>query len=103
MTQPRAPRGVRTGPAESTLVSPDDPALAAYREAQIAEYEEYIAAQQILVGTAVAYNYGDPVPVSNVKAHGYDVDGLVLKLDRKSGEYKPVKSTKSTSDTGSGS
>lgn len=106
MTQPRAPRGVRsgsgpvrTGPAESELVGAEDPGLVAYREAQVAEYEEYIAAQQITTEDGVPiYNYGDPVPVSNVKAHGYDKDGAVLRLNRKTGQYEPIKST---SDGGS--
>lgn len=103
MTQPKAkgPRGVRTGPAESMLVTPDDPALTAYREAQIIEYSTYVAAYQITTDDGVPiYNYGDPVPVSNVERHGYDKDGSVLKLNPKTGEYEEIKSAKSTSDGG---
>lgn len=113
MTQPRAraPRGVRPGPAESNLVGRDDPDLLAYRDAQVAEYSQYIAAHQITTEDGVPiYNHGDAVPVSNVEAHGYDKDGSVLKYNPDTANYEEIKpdkpkaskstSAKSTSDGG---
>lgn len=46
-----------------------------YRQAQIAEYGEYVATKPIDIGTARAFNVGDPVPVSHVK------NGVVAKAD----------------------
>jgi hypothetical protein len=56
------------------------PAQAAHIDAQRAEYGTYRAAAPIYVGVALAYNPGDPVPVSNVLAHGYEAAGLVEKV-----------------------
>lgn len=39
--------------------------------AQRKEYGQYVAKEAIHVGNALAYNPGDPVPVSNVELHGY--------------------------------
>lgn len=106
MTQPRgrAPRGVRPGPAESTLVGRDDPDLIAYRDAQIAEYSKYIAAHQITTEDGVPiYNFGDPVPVSNVELHGYDKDGSVLEYNPDIGDYEEVKPKKPARRTSGGS
>lgn len=47
------------------------------------EYGQYVAADQIFHGNALAYNQGDPVPASNVKLHGYDEDGRVVKAGSK--------------------
>jgi hypothetical protein len=41
-------------------------------EAQRTEYGTYVANRPIDVNGVRAYNVGDPVPVSNVDAHGYD-------------------------------
>jgi hypothetical protein len=41
-------------------------------EAQRTEYGTYVANRPIDHNGVRAYNTGDPVPVSNVKAHGYD-------------------------------
>ena len=42
-------------------------------EAQRKEYSTYVANRPIATPDgALAYNTGDPVPVSNVEAHGYD-------------------------------
>lgn len=54
-----------------------------YREAQVAEWSQYVAAEPIFIGGARAFNAGDPVPASHVK------DGVVTK--------DQVKSTKSAS------
>lgn len=37
------------------------------RAAQQSEYGTYVAKEQITIGGAVAFNAGDPVPVSHVK------------------------------------
>lgn len=37
------------------------------RAAQEAEYGTYVAKEQIKIGGALAFNAGDPVPVSHVK------------------------------------
>lgn len=50
------------------------------RAEQAKEYGQYVAAQDIHVGYALAYRAGDPVPASNVNANGYLVDGLVAKV-----------------------
>lgn len=49
------------------------------RAAQYDEYSQWIATGPIYVGTALAYNEGDPVPASNVKALGYDKSGQVAR------------------------
>lgn len=69
-----------TEPAAAPEVPADVQAL---REAQIEEYGTYVANQQIYVGSALAYDVGHPVPVSNVKLHGYDKNGLVDKVVKK--------------------
>lgn len=46
--------------------------LAEQIEAQRKEYGTYVANRPIDVNGVRAYNTGDPVPVSNVEAHGYD-------------------------------
>lgn len=53
---------------------------------QTKEYSTYIATQDIYVGVALAYKTGDPVPVSNVEAHGYDKNGMVAKAGTKAAE-----------------
>lgn len=57
----------------------------ARRAEQIKEYETYVAATDIYVGVALAYNQGDPVPASNVARHMYDHAGLVVKRDSAAG------------------
>jgi hypothetical protein len=47
------------------------------------EYGTYVAKQDIYVGVALAYRSGDPVPVSNVQAHGYDKNDMVVKAGTK--------------------
>lgn len=53
---------------------------AAYVAAQVSEYGQWVAAEDIFVGTARAYRQGDPVPASNVALHNYDAHGLVQKV-----------------------
>ena len=55
----------------------------ALREAQAVEYGSYVATEAIYYAGALAYNIGDAVPASNVKAHGYDSLGVVAKTTTK--------------------
>lgn len=57
-----------------TPPTPDAPARQ-LAQAQTTEYSQWVAARDIYHGTALAYRKGDPVPASNVKAHGYDRTG----------------------------
>jgi hypothetical protein len=50
-----------------------------FAAAQAAEYAAFVAVETILVDGVRAYNVGDPVPASNVDAHGYLQAGLVRK------------------------
>lgn len=54
--------------------------------AQRKEYGQYVAKEQIYVGTALAYNPLDAVPASNVARHKYDEQGLVVKTGSKAHE-----------------
>ena len=58
--------------------TPDE--IATYKASQLHEYGMWVAAVDIFAGNALAYRKGDPVPTSNVEAHGYDKN----RLDRKS-------------------
>jgi hypothetical protein len=49
------------------------------------EYGDYVATEPIYVGNALAYNVGDPVPKSNVSAHGYDQTGQVARRSQRAG------------------
>lgn len=61
----------------------------AYKQNQEAEYQKWVATQDIYAGLALAYREGDPVPVSNVEAQGYDKNGLVRLANQP--EEKPAK------------
>lgn len=70
MAQQEARQGiVRVGEVPSEL---DE-----YKRAQLAEYTQWVASQDIYAGTALAFRKGDPVPASTVKAQGFDKNGLV--------------------------
>ena len=73
---------------------PEDAAMERRREQQT-EYGTYVANQAIYVGTALAYNPGDPVPASNVAALGYEKDGLVDKVSTSKSSSKSSSSAKS--------
>lgn len=68
-----------------TQPSPPAPDAAArdLMAAQTKEYNTYVATQDIYVGVALAYRAGDPVPVSNVEAHGYAQNNMVAKVGTK--------------------
>ena len=51
--------------------------------AQRKEYGLYVANQQIYVGTALAYNPGDAIPIENCERLGYFDDGLAVKVGTK--------------------
>lgn len=52
-------------------------------EANRKEYSQYVAAEPISFGTALAYNKGDAVPADNVRRHKYLDDGKVVKVGSK--------------------
>lgn len=54
--------------------------------AQEKEYGTYVATAVITFDGARAFNPGDPVPVSHVKAYRYDEAGLVAKRGTKAAE-----------------
>lgn len=65
--------------------SPTSPTSAAqYREQQGAEYGTYVAAVQIDIDGARAFNEGDPVPVSHVE-RGVVTADQVTKITTKTG------------------
>lgn len=71
------------------MTTPTPPPDAAARDmiaAQTKEYGTYVATQDIFVGFALAHRAGDPVPVSNVEAHGYDKNGMVAKTGTKAAD-----------------
>lgn len=47
---------------------------------------DFVATKTIRHGWATAYQPGDPVPEENVKAHGYDKQGLVAKAGTKAAD-----------------
>jgi hypothetical protein len=64
----------------------DESALAALaeqrRQEQAREYGQYVAAQDIYHGGALAYTKGAAVPASNVAQYAYDQNGLVEPVER---------------------
>lgn len=58
--------------AAAAATTPLSAELADQIASQVAEYGTYVANRPIDANGVRAYNTGDPVPVSNVKAHGYD-------------------------------
>ena len=66
------------------MTTPDPLAAGqALRDAQAVEYGAWVATEQIYVGGALAYNVGDAVPTSNVKAYGYDKLNVAVKSTSK--------------------
>ena len=70
-------------PQVAEAVSPISAELADHIAAQRKEYGLYVANQQIHVGTALAYNPGDAVPISNAERLGYVEAGVVVKVGTK--------------------
>lgn len=56
--------------------------LQAYRAERDAEWGQWVAADQIWHDGALAYDAGQPVPVSNVQRHRYDMSGQVRRVER---------------------
>lgn len=54
-----------------------DVEVAELHAAQVREWSKWEARDEIHVGTARAFNPGDPVPQSNVDTHGYAAAGKV--------------------------
>lgn len=57
--------------------------LSDHIEAQRREYGQYVAAQPIHFGTALAYNPGDQIPASNVERWKYLETGQAVKVGSK--------------------
>lgn len=57
-----------------------------FAAAQESEYGTYVAVRDINHGGARAYSAGSPVPVSNVKRHDYEAQGLVAKTSSKAAQ-----------------
>lgn len=55
-------------------------ALRDLRAEKLEEYGQFVATQQINVGTALAFDVGHPVPVSNVERFGYEAQGVVKRV-----------------------
>jgi len=49
------------------------------------EYGDWVAAEPILYNGALAYNTGDPIPASNVTAHGYDQTRQAVRRSTRAG------------------
>lgn len=80
-----------TKPAEPVVaeqVSPITAELADQIALQKREYGMYVAATQIHVGTALAYNPGDAIPIDNCERLGYMEQGLAVKVGTK--EHKEL-------------
>jgi hypothetical protein len=54
------------------MTTPVDPfaEMEARRAEQLAEYGTYVAAEQVWVGSTLAYDVGHPIPASNVESDG---------------------------------
>lgn len=63
--------------------------LSDHIEAQRREYGQYVAAGPIYMGTALAYNPGDAIPVSNVERWKYLESGQAIKVGSK--EHKALR------------
>ena len=72
-----------TEPTVAEAVSPITAELQDQIELQRKEYGLYVANQQIHVGTALAYNPGDAVPIDNAERLGYVEAGVVVKVGTK--------------------
>lgn len=70
--------------AAATVATPDE--VKAFRAEAGAEWGQYVAVSPISFNGARAFNAGDPVPASNVKAHKYDEQGLVAKVSSKAAQ-----------------
>lgn len=81
MTNPTPSKAAAKRGATAETWSPEtDPDVIARRLETRIEYGQWVAAQDIYVGTALAYREGDPVPDSNVQLHGYDQADLVTRV-----------------------
>jgi hypothetical protein len=69
----------KSAAAPAPVATPEE--VAKLAAAQEEEWGTYMAIEPISYNGVPAYNVGDPVPVSNVKRHKYDEQGLVAKGD----------------------
>jgi hypothetical protein len=80
MKEPAVADTVVHVPETPGAVAPDPKTVAELRKEIDAEWGVWTAVAPIFVDGVRAFNPGDQVPVANVKAHGYDKDGLVKKV-----------------------
>jgi hypothetical protein len=73
----------KDAPTVAEVTSPITTELADFIKAQRDEYGKYVAKEKIYVGTALAYNAGDAVPISNAERLGYVDAGVVVKVGTK--------------------
>lgn len=71
---------VKPDPAVTEAITAE---LSDHIEAQRREYGQWVAASPIHFGTALAYNPGDQIPVSNVERYKYDATGQAVKVGSK--------------------
>jgi len=77
--------------SEMTLVEQQYADAMVRRQQQIEEYSQWVAAVPITVGTALAFNTGDPVPASHVERFKWDALGLVSpRLTSESAQAVPA-------------
>lgn len=84
--QPTAPEGpvVEIDPLLAATLSPE---ALAHRKEQIADWNEWVAVQDIVhPPNVLAYAAGSPVPASNVAKWKYDEMGLVAQRTSKDGK-----------------
>lgn len=79
------PKVVPESPAEwAASVTVGNPATAEEAiEANRKEYSQYVAPEQIFVGSALAFNKGDAIPASTVERLGWVADGKAVKVGTK--------------------
>ena len=75
MSTPATPPTPEPAPVTVATSTPQPGTVASYRAALIAEWGTYRANKQLWIDGALAFNPGDPVPVSHVQS------GIVLSED----------------------
>lgn len=95
-SEPQTPRSATPTAAPAGVVAEAGRPMRSaedYAAEVAAEYGEYVAVEPIYVGNALAYNIGDPVPISNVQAHGYAEARVVAKRSTQAGQDASTSST----------
>lgn len=77
--------GIENDPAAASVVNADMLAVEQRRKEREAEYDQFVAAQDIDWGTVRAFTAGARVPASTVERLKWDELGLVVKRGTKAG------------------